>query len=121
MKDKKRSQLTIGVLLIIVAALLNSISQLIWKFAADVDKNVILLYVLGFLASGLGMVVMMVAFRFGDVSILQPMMSLGFASSIVFGSLFLNEPVTGKKIIGIIIIIIGSIILGTQGEGEEGK
>lgn len=119
MKENKKSQLTIGVFLIIVAALLNSISQLIWKFAADGDKNVLLLYVLGFLASGLGMVVMMIAFRFGDVSILQPMMSLGFASSIVFGSIFLNEPVTSKKIIGIIVIIIGSIILGTQGDEEK--
>lgn len=119
MEKKKGSQLTVGIILIIVAALLNSVSQLIWKFATDGDTNVLLLYVLGFLASGLGMVIMMIAFRFGDVSILQPMMSLGFASSIVFGSMFLNEPVTIKKIIGVIIIIIGSIILGTQGDEEK--
>jgi len=119
MKNKQKSQLTVGILLIIVASLLNSVSQLVWKFATDGDTNVILLYVLGFLASGLGMVLMMIAFRFGDVSILQPMMSLGFASSIIFGYFLLNEPITLKKIIGVLVIIVGSAILGTQGDDKK--
>lgn len=112
-----KKNMKLAMLLILSAALMSSLGQLAWKFGADATSNgmAILLYVIGFVLAGLGMVILMIAFRFGDVSILQPMMSIGFAMSIFFGALFLNEPITMTKVFGTLFIIAGSALLGYEG------
>ncbi|MBM7690157.1 hypothetical protein BCR24_14400 [Enterococcus ureilyticus] len=116
----KQQKLSLGILLILIAATLSSLGQLAWKFGADgVGSYAIILYAIGFVAAGAGMFVMMAAFRYGEVSILQPMMSLGFALSIVLGALFLNESITWYKLLGTGFIIVGSILLGIEGNEEK--
>lgn len=116
----KQQKLSLGILLILIAATLSSLGQLAWKFGADgVGSYAIILYVIGFIAAGAGMFVMMAAFRYGEVSILQPMMSLGFALSIILGALFLNESITWYKLLGTGFIIVGSILLGIEGNEEK--
>ncbi|MBO0422266.1 EamA family transporter [Enterococcus plantarum] len=116
----KQQKLSLGILLILIAATLSSLGQLAWKFGADgTGSYALFLYAIGFVAAGAGMFFMMVAFRYGEVSILQPMMSLGFALSIVLGALFLNERITWYKILGTGFIIIGSILLGIEGNEEK--
>ncbi|GGC83652.1 EamA family transporter [Enterococcus wangshanyuanii] len=118
---KKQQKLSLGILLIIIAATLSSLGQLAWKFGADGSGSyAVILYVIGFIAAGAGMFFMMAGFRFGEVSILQPMMSLGFALSIVLGAVFLNESITWYKLLGTGFIVAGSILLGIEGnEGAE--
>ena len=115
METKKNMKL--AMILILSAATMSSLGQLAWKFGADATSNsmAIILYIIGFLAAGLGMVILMISFRYGDVSILQPMMSIGFALSIFFGAIFLNEPITLTKIFGTLFIIAGSALLGYEG------
>jgi uncharacterized membrane protein len=48
------------------------------------------------------------------------MMSLGFALSIVFGALFLQESITIGKVIGTVLIIAGSALLGYEGGRNNG-
>lgn len=116
----KQQKLSLGTLLILIAAALSSLGQLAWKFGADgTGSYAILLYLIGFIAAGAGMFFMMAAFRYGEVSILQPMMSLGFALSIVLGALFLDESITWYKLIGTGFIIAGSILLGIEGNEES--
>lgn len=119
--DTKNNNMPVAILLIVGAATLSSFGQLAWKIGADATslKLAYFLYFLGFLSAGLGMVVMMLAFRFGEVSILQPMMSLGFALSIFLGAIFLNEPITTNKIIGTLFIVVGSGILGIEGSKDN--
>ncbi|MGX7245309.1 EamA family transporter [Enterococcus quebecensis] len=115
----KQKKLSLGILLILIAATLSSLGQLAWKFGADgTGSYSIILYVLGFIAAGAGMFFMMAAFRYGEVSILQPMMSLGFALSIVLGAIFLNESITWYKLVGTGFIIAGSILLGIEGNED---
>ncbi|MBO0472576.1 EamA family transporter [Enterococcus ureasiticus] len=115
----KQQKLSLGIILILIAATLSSLGQLAWKFGADgTGSYAILLYAIGFLAAGAGMFFMMAAFRYGEVSILQPMMSLGFALSILLGALFLNESITWYKLLGTGFIIAGSILLGIEGNEE---
>lgn len=115
----KQQKLSLGILFILIAAALSSLGQLAWKFGADGTGNsTFVLYVIGFIAAGAGMFFMMAAFRYGEVSILQPMMSLGFALSIVLGALFLNETITWYKLLGTAFIIAGSILLGVEGNEE---
>lgn len=115
----KQQKLSLGIVLILIAAVLSSLGQLAWKFGADgTGGYAIVLYAVGFLAAGAGMFFMMAAFRYGEVSILQPMMSLGFALSIVLGALFLNESITWYKLLGTGFIIVGSVLLGIEGNEE---
>lgn len=115
METKKNMKLAMT--LILFAATMSSLGQLAWKFGADASSfgMSIFLYIIGFIAAGLGMVILMIAFRYGEVSILQPMMSVGFALSILFGALFLNEPITLIKVFGTFFIIAGSALLGYEG------
>lgn len=119
-KKRKKNHLGMGILLIVIAATLSSLGQLAWKFGAENSGTYAYsLYVLGFLAAGAGMLFMMLAFRYGQVSILQPMMSLGFALSILLGALFLGEPITTYKLFGTFLIVAGSIVLGIEGNEAE--
>lgn len=119
METKKNMKL--AMIIILIAATMSSLGQLAWKFGADATTTNLKygLFILGFVLAGLGMVFLMIAFRFGEVSILQPMMSIGFALSIVLGFLFLEEPITTTKIIGTFFIIAGSALLGYEGGRED--
>lgn len=113
----KKGNMKLAILLIVIAATMSSTSQMIWKFGAVAHNHglAILLYLLGFALAGAGMVVMSFAFRYGEVSILHPMMSLGFALSIIFGAIFLHEAITVPKVLGTLLIIAGSALLGYEG------
>ncbi len=97
-----------GILLMMVSALLACFGQLFWKLSVD---GGIYLLLLGFVLYGLGAVVMMVAFRFGSLSVLQPMLSINYVLSIFLAATILNEPITILKVVGVIIIIIGVIFI----------
>lgn len=120
MASSKKQSWTTAILLIIVAATLNSLSQVFWKIGDMQSIKGLLILFLGLLISGAGMIFMMISFRFGEVSILQPMMSVGFALSMVFGSLFFAETVTLNKLIGTALIIVGAALLNTEGKKGGG-
>lgn len=54
---------------------------------------------------------MMVAYRFGSLSVLQPMLSLNYVFSIVLSDFVLKETITLLKCIGVLIIISGVILI----------
>lgn len=106
---------------ILVAASLSSVGQLFWKFATTPSISVwliVLLMAVGFLSAGLGLLFETVAFRYGQVSILQPMMSFSFILSIILGAVFLNEAITFQKILAIIFIALGCALISTSKEEE---
>ena len=55
---------------------------------------------------------MVVSFKFGEISILHPMMSMSYALSQILGYFILFEPVTFKKLAGIVLIMCGTVFLG---------
>ena len=95
--------------------------QLCWKLGAIYTEFTIVLYLVGFFLYGLGALMMTVAFRFGEMSVLHPMLSIGFVGSLFLGSIFLGENITLKKIMGILAILVGIFLLSVQQEksGEE--
>lgn len=100
------------------SAVCASIGQLVWKLSA-LSETPFLFYIIGFVLYGIGAVLMIIAYRFGELSILQPMLSVGFILAIVLGYIILNEPITYYKLAGISIIIIGLIFLGLGGKHKE--
>lgn len=71
----------------------------------------LLIMLLGFCFYGAGALVMLIAYRFGKLSVLQPMLSLNYVLSIILGAAVLKEPITILKCIGVLIIISGVIMI----------
>ncbi len=55
--------------------------------------------------------------RKGELSVLYPMVSLGYVFTLFWSRLFFNEPLTRNKFLGLGLIAIGIICLGIGGLG----
>lgn len=99
----------IGIVLMIGAAFSTATGQLFWKLAESVlDYRMWV----GFALYGLGAVLMTAAFRFGKLSVLHPLLSIGYVIAIFYGAVFLSEAVTTNMTIGTLLILIGVIVIG---------
>jgi drug/metabolite transporter (DMT)-like permease len=97
-----------GILLMCISSICVCIGQLFWKISSI---NNIPFLILGFVLYGVGAIVMLVAYRFGSLSVLQPVLSLNYVFSIILAKCFLGEPIRIMKVIGVIIIISGVILI----------
>lgn len=112
-KGLSKDSLKKGLALILLAAICNAVGQLLLKFGTNTTgAGALVLYAAGFILATVGAIFMMTAFRFGEVSILQPIMSIAYVFSFVLGLLFLGEPATMVKIFGTLLIMAGSIVMG---------
>lgn len=103
-----------GIILMIVSSLCVCIGQLLWKLSSEYGFLVLLV---GFAFYGMGALVMLLAYRFGKLSVLQPILSLNYVLSIVLASIVLKEEITIVKCIGVLIIISGVVLIA--GGDEE--
>ncbi len=106
-----------GIILMVFSSICTCVGQLMWKEATLSDEK-LLFYIIGFALYGIGAVIMMIAFRFGELSVLHPMLSVGFVLSIILGSVFLDEKISIVKVLGIGLIIIGMVFLGRSAKGD---
>lgn len=84
-----------GILLMLVSSVCVCIGQLLWKLSAEEG---ILVLLAGFAFYGVGAMVMILAYRFGKLSVLQPMLSLNYVLSILLAALVLKEEITLLKL-----------------------
>lgn len=112
----KNNRILNGIFIMIFSSLLTCTGQLIWKLSAlQAGETKYVFYVLGFALYGFGALAMMIAFRFGELSVLHPMLSAGYIVSIFLAYFVLNEEITVKRIAGIFLIILGMCFLGRAG------
>ena len=98
-----------GILLMIFSSVCACVGQLLWKLSAEQGPGWLLL---GFVFYGLGALVMLIAYRFGSLSVLQPMLSLNYVLSILLAALVLHESITLWRVAGIAIIVLGVVLIG---------
>ena len=112
---EKREKRTgwIGVVLMLLCAVCLCTGQFIWKYYEG-----LLPLIIGFGIYGLGALAMLCAYRFGSLSVLQPINSVSYVIAAVLGSIFLNEAITPGKIFGIVFIMTGVLFLA-RGEVTE--
>lgn len=103
-----------GILLMLVSSVCVCIGQLLWKLSAT---SRIWLMLIGFCFYGVGALVMIVAYKYGKLSVLQPMLSLNYVLSIILAAVVLEEKITLLKCIGVLVIIAGVILIA--GGDEE--
>lgn len=97
-----------GIFLMLISSVCACFGQLLWKLSADKG---FLIMLLGFFLYGIGALVMLLAYRYGELSVLQPMLSLNYVLSIVLGTVVLQEMVTIWKCLGVLIIIAGVVMI----------
>ena len=106
----------VGILLMVCSSICVCFGQLLWKLSGDGS----LLYLFaGFVLYGIGALAMIVAYKFGKVSILQPILSLNYILSIVLAATVLSETITLLKCIGVLIIFVGVLLIA--GGDEEAQ
>ena len=71
-----------GILLMLISSICVCVGQLLWKLSATQG---IIIMLSGFCFYGLGAVVMIIAYKFGKLSVLQPMLSLNYVLSLILG------------------------------------
>ena len=105
---EKREKRTgwIGVVLMLLCAICLSLGQFIWKC-----YDGILPLIIGFGIYGLGALAMLCAYRFGSLSVLQPINSVSYVIAAVLGSIFFHETFTAGKTAGIVTIMAGVFLL----------
>lgn len=108
----KKDRRPVGVALILSSALLTCLGQLCWKLSANEGSALYLLA--GFGLYGCGALLMMAAMRFGELSVLHPMLSAGYALSLLLGALVLGEEISAGKLAGIAVIAAGLFCLSTS-------
>jgi len=111
MEGKKRTE-KIGIILMLICACCLCAGQFIWKC-----WDGILPLAVGFGIYGVGALAMLVAYRFGNLSTLQPINSVSYVISAILGYLAFDEAITMGKIAGIVVIVIGVVLLA-KGEAS---
>ena len=97
-----------GILLMLLSSICACVGQLLWKLSAEYGVAIMLV---GFLFYGVGALVMLIAYKYGNLSVLQPILSLNYVLSIILGGIVLKEPITILKCVGVLIIISGVVLI----------
>lgn len=106
----------IGIALMFLSSLCVCVGQLFWKLSTQPDNGLIFLFI-GFALYGSGAIVMIIAYRYGSLSVLQPMLSMNYVFTIFLAIWILDENFNFARIVGIIVIMIGVVLIG--GGDEE--
>lgn len=118
-RTEEKRKLHIGIVLMLVSSVCTCTGQLLWKMSPEDKPGMLLYYIIGLMLYGIGACIMIIAFKFGEMSILHPMLSFGFVLSLILGTIFLKEIITWKSVAGVALILIGMIFLGKSAKDKE--
>lgn len=114
-----------AVLLMILCTVLTSFAQVFYKKAApslsfdviDLITNYYL--ILGLFLYGIGAIIMIYAFKKGEVTVLYPIIALSYIWVSLLAVHFFIEAMNFYKWIAVIFIVIGIILIGIGGKDSE--
>ncbi|MGZ9586642.1 EamA family transporter [Paenibacillus marinisediminis] len=93
----------IGKWLMIISAILTATGQLFWKWG-----HTHLIYMaVGFACYGLGAIFMIKSLALEKLSVAYPLMCISYVVALIYGDIFLDEPITLQKIAAVLLIGIG--------------
>jgi uncharacterized membrane protein len=125
MKAKNREIKYKPILLVIFCTIFTSAGQIFFKLASqnlnslnDIFTNYFL--ILGFISYGLGSVLMIIALKYGDLSLVYPFVALSFVWVTLLSIILFEEMVYLINWFGIIAIIVGVSLIG-YGSSKEVK
>ena len=101
--------------MMVVSSVFVSFGQMFWKMF---HTEGLWALILGLILYGCGALIMIVAYKYGKLSVLQPMLCLSYVFAIFIAVFILNEAFTPLRLAGIIVVIAG-VILIAGGDQEE--
>ena len=107
-----------GISLMLVCSVCLASGQLLWKLF---HTHGIIMLLAGFAVYAVGALAMITAYRYGELSVLQPVNSTSYIFSLLLAALVLREPIGALKIIGVASIICGVIFIGGGSERSDGE
>ena len=110
-----------SILLVFVASVLGSFGAVFLKLGALRLDGSILSFVNSRLAAGVALFLGSSVFytwgiKGGDLSVLYPMVSLGYVFALIWAKLFFNESFTRTKVFGLTLILLGVFFVGLGGK-----
>jgi len=96
----------------VASALFACVGQLLWKLGATRGA---LLIAAGFVLYGVGALLMLLAYRHGELSVLQPILGLSYALSLVLGAWWLHEQISWTRLLGVLAVIVGVAVVARGG------
>ena len=112
-----KKQTVMGICTMLLSAAVTCVAQLLWKLSSA--ESSVGTFLLGVFLYGVGALLMLLAFRSGEASLLHPMLSVGYIGSLVLGAIFLKEEISIQKLIGVLLILCGLILMVFGGAEKE--
>lgn len=103
-------------LFVILMTLLGSLGAFFFKKSTESMQGILSLlkvpnfYIGGFLYA-LGAILNIILLRYIDYTVLYPISAICYVWSLLIANRFLGEQITAKKILGIVLIIVGIILI----------
>lgn len=117
--NRKTKTSTKAILLVLVSTVFTSIGQIFLKSGVTSAGNLysILNYslILGLVLYAFALILMLLAFKKGELSILYPILALSYIWVALLSNFLLNESLGLAKIAGVISIFIGVTLIGVGG------
>lgn len=98
-----------GIILMMLSSVCVCFGQLFWKLFSTHDISFL---ILGFVLYAAGALIMLSAYRFGSLSVLQPMLSMNYVLTVVLAILVLNETLSVGRVLGISAVMAGVFLIG---------
>ncbi|MBI2145794.1 EamA family transporter [Candidatus Woesearchaeota archaeon] len=112
---------TKAILLALICTAIVSVAQIFLKqgsdaFSLSLDQIYNYPLLAGVVLYFAGAVVLIYAFRLGELSVVYPVMASSYVIVTILSSIYLQEPIIPQKWIGISLITLGVIIIGRGGK-----
>ena len=112
---------TIAIVLMVLCTIFTSAGQILWKLGVmnvNLDNLISLFnlpFILGFVSYGFGFVLMLLAFRYGELSILYPIVATSYVwVSLISPWLFPGDFMNIWKWVGVTVILVSVSLLGIR-------
>jgi uncharacterized membrane protein len=108
----------LSMILVVISTLFIGITQIFFKIASNqLSLNLLALLknhylIIGAIFSIVSFVILTAALKFGELSVVYPMMGLSYVWVILLSKYFLNDTVNLQKLLGILIILGGITFIG---------
>ena len=105
-----------AIALLVVCTVFTAAAQLFWKqgsndMGSDVSRAGMMILI-GFVLYGIAAVLMIIALKYGELSVLYPIIALSFIWVNILGWQMLGESLSTGKWMGIALVIVGVSCIG---------
>ena len=106
-----------SILLVVLGSFIGSFGAVFLKVGSERLRHGLANILSLPLATGVGMyllssVFFIAALRNGELSVLYPLVSLGYIWTLLWSNLFFKEPLTRNKFLGLFLILVGVSFIG---------